>query len=132
MWIIRRSDKSIFINLTFSRNKEIQWEYCIKVKQVWLRKLELLSRLLIQINTMPPWRRTLTVQESLRVAKFFYTLLEIQGGNILFKFYPKDEQVLRQNYIDYEMGQLQPTPPPFTKTLHLLEQTLVTIGSYLS
>ena len=58
---------------------------------------------------MPPWRRTLTVQESLRVAKFFYTLLEIQGGNILFKFYPKDEQALQQNYIDYEMGQLHTT-----------------------
>ena len=30
------------------------------------------------------------------------------------------------------MEQLQPTPQPYVKSLHLLEQTLVTILSYLS
>ena len=30
------------------------------------------------------------------------------------------------------MHQLQPTPIPYTKTLYLLEQTLITIVSYLS
>ena len=56
------------------------------------------------------------VQKSLRVAKLFYTLLEIQGDEILLNFYPKIEQVLRQNFMDYDMNLLQPTPIPFTKT----------------
>ena len=64
---------------------------------------------------MAPRRRTLTVQESLRVTKLFYTLLELSEGEIVFNYYPKDEEDLRQNFETYEMHQLQPTPIPYTK-----------------
>ena len=39
-----------------------------------------------------------TVQESLRVTKLFYTLLELNGGEIVFNYYPKNEQALRQKF----------------------------------
>ena len=92
--------------------KEKKWEKisCILSCPKWLL-----------YKTMAPRRRTLTVQESLRVTKLFYTLLELSEGEIVFNYYPKNEQALRQNFEDYDMHQLQPPPIPYTKTLYLLE-----------
>ena len=77
-------------------------------------------------------RRKITVQESLRVVKLFYNIAELHNGHLRFNFFPRGEEELAELYDEQNMEQLQPTPQPSVKSLHLLEQTLVTILSYLS
>ena len=77
-------------------------------------------------------RRKITVQESLRVVKLFYNLTELHNGHLRFNFFPRGEEDLAEIYDEQNMEQLQPTPQPYAKSLYLLEQTLVTILSYLS
>ena len=72
------------------------------------------------------------MQESLGVVKLFYNLTEPHNGHLRFNFFPRKEEDLAEIYDEQNMEQLQPTPQPYAKSLYLLEQTLVTILSYLS
>ena len=75
-------------------------------------------------------RRKLTVAESLRIIKLFYSFLEIEGGAVMWTFWQRTPEEFAQACVDYDLAPLQPTP--LTRNLAFLEAFITTIISYLS
>ena len=78
-------------------------------------------------------RRKLTVPESLRIIKLFYIFLEQDpGGQVVWEFWNRTQEEFSQACLDNNVAPLQPTSPPFTRSLAFLDVFTTTIVSYLS
>jgi hypothetical protein len=77
-------------------------------------------------------RRKLTVPESLRIIKLFYQFLDIEEGQVVWSFWSRTQEQFSQACLFYDIGPLQTTPPPFTRSLEFLDIFMTTIVSYLS
>ena len=77
-------------------------------------------------------RRKLPVADSLRVIKLFYELLEEENGHLMWKFFVTPQDAFTTLCELYVIGDLQPTPPPYQKSLEFLDIFLTTVISYLS
>ena len=77
-------------------------------------------------------RRRLTLQESLRAIKLFYELLLINEGKVTWNFWNITQEDLTTLCGQYNLAELQDSPPPYRRSLKLLETFMVTLQSYLS
>ena len=77
-------------------------------------------------------RRKLPVADSLRVIKLFYELLEEENGHLRWNFFVTPQNAFTALCELYVIGDLQPTPPPYQKSLEFLDIFLTTVISYLS
>ena len=77
-------------------------------------------------------RRKLTVAESLRIIKLFYELLEVADGNLTWTFFASQQAAFTAFCELYQIEELQPTAPPYLKSLEFLDIFLTTVISYLS
>ena len=77
-------------------------------------------------------RRKLPVADSLRVIKLFFELLEEENGHIMWNFFVTPQDAFTALCELYVIGHLQPTPPPYQKSLEFLDIFLTTVISYLS
>ena len=77
-------------------------------------------------------RRRLTLQQSLNAIKLFYQLLNLSEGRVTWHFWTIDQTELTALCTNYNLQDLQDTPPPYRRSLKLLETLMVTLQSYLS
>ena len=77
-------------------------------------------------------RRRLTLQQSLNAIKLFYQLLNLSEGKVTWHFWTIDQADLTALCTNYNLQELQDTPPPYRRSLKLLEALMVTLQSYLS
>ena len=77
-------------------------------------------------------RRRLTIDESLRVLKFFYQFLIVRNGAVLWAFWEPLQEAFTANATEYNLAELQDTPAPYLRSLRFLEVLMVTIISYMS
>ena len=77
-------------------------------------------------------RRRLTLQQSLRVVKLFYQLLNINDNKVTWHFWTVTQDDLTTLCANYNLHELQDSPAPYRRSLKLLEALMVTLQSYLS
>ena len=77
-------------------------------------------------------RRRLTLQQSLNAIKLFYQLLNLNEGRVTWHFWTIDQTELTALCTNYNLQELQDSPPPYRRSLKLLETLMVTLQSYLS
>ena len=77
-------------------------------------------------------RRRLTLQQSLDAIKLFYQLLNLSEGKLTWHFWSIDQTELTALCTNYNLQDLQDSPPPYRRSLKLLETLMITLQSYLS
>ena len=84
------------------------------------------------IDNLKMVRRRLTLQQSLSAVKLFYQLLNINENKVTWHFWTITQADLTTLCANYNLQELQDSPPPYRRSLKLLETPMVTLQSYLS
>ena len=79
-----------------------------------------------------PRQRTLTMPQSIRVAKLWFSLLRILGGNVQWAFWTCEANVLTQLCEEAEIQDLMDLPIPYVRNTANLRILLKCVISYLS
>ena len=74
----------------------------------------------------------LTIPQSVRVGKFWFSLLELNGPNILWNYWTIHNDELTRLCQDVNLEELIDWHPPFTRTTGNLKVLLKAVVSYLS
>ena len=77
-------------------------------------------------------QRTLTMPQSIRVAKLWFSLLRILGGNVQWAFWTCEVDVLTELCEEAEIHDLMDLPIPYVRNLASLKTLLKCVVSYLS
>ena len=75
-------------------------------------------------------RSKLPVADSLRVIKLFYELFEEENGHLMWNLFVTPQDAFTALCELYVIGDLQPTPPPYLKSLEFRDIFLTTVFSY--
>ena len=68
-------------------------------------------------------RRRLTLQQSLNAIKLFYQLLNLSEGKVTWHFWTIDQADLTALCTNYNLQELQDTPPPYRRSLKLFRSS---------
>ena len=79
-----------------------------------------------------PRQRTLTMPQSIRVAKLWFSLLRIHGGNVEWTFWTCEPDLLTQLCEEAEIQDLMDLPIPYVRNAASLRTLLKCVISYLS
>ena len=79
-----------------------------------------------------PRQRTLTMPQSIRVAKLWFRLLRVIGGNIQWAFWTCEVNVLTQMCEEAEIQDVMDIAPPYVRNTVNLKTLIKCIVSYLS
>ena len=79
-----------------------------------------------------PRQRQLTIPQSIRLSKVWFSLLRVNGDITLWDFWGVDPNILSQSCVEHDIEELIDWPAPYERTWGNLKIFLKAVSSYMS